>query len=286
LTSFKDTFRGFKLVSEDPLVFELYSDSYFLDAEQSAVVYQSAFWPEYGYGQAPWYMMAVATKAEAAQTLAFSASKSDELEVEWMNFIAGPSLAILDGYLDEAIAESYIPFEATMGAFVTADQAATAYANLKAWYGDHGHFWTGTGPYYLDEVYPVEKTLTLLHNPNHVDLADKWSGFADPKLAELTVEGAGLVTSGAEATFDVYVDYGGAPYPSSEVAQIKYILFDATGEIVEVGEGVEAGEGYYTITLSAETTGALSAGSTKMEVIAVVIPVSIPSMTSFEFVVE
>ena len=286
LTSFKDTFRGFKIVSEDPLVFELYSDTYYLDAEFNAVPYRTAFWPEYGYGQAPWYMMAVATKAEVAQTLAFSAAKSDLLEVEWMNFIAGPSLEILDGHLDEAIAEGYIPFEATLGDFITADQAATAYANLKAWYGDHGHFWTGTGPYFLDEVYPVEKTLTLLHNPNHVDLSDKFAGFAEPKLAELTVEGAGLVTSGAEAAFDVYVDFGGAPYPSNEVAQIKYLLFDATGEIVEVGAGVEAGEGYYTITLSSDTTGALSAGSTKMEVIAVVIPVSIPSMTSFEFVVE
>ena len=66
-----------------------------------------------------------------------------------------PMFDILDGHLDEAIAEGYIPFAATMGDYVTADQAATAYANLKAFYGDHGHFWTGTGPYILDEVYCV-----------------------------------------------------------------------------------------------------------------------------------
>ena len=37
-----------------------------------------------------------------------------------------------------------------MGAYITAEEAAARYAALKAWYTAHGHFWVGTGPYYLD----------------------------------------------------------------------------------------------------------------------------------------
>ena len=283
LDSFKSTFKGIKLVSEDPLVWEFYSDTYFLDAENNAF---GAFWPQYAYGEAGWHMMAVANKAEAAEVLAFSADKSDALEVEWMNFIGGPSLEILKGYLDEALAETYIPFEATMGQFVSAEEAEVRYKNLNAWYGEHSHFWVGTGPYWLDEVYLVEKTATMIHNPYYVDPSDKWAGFSEPKLSEVLVDGPSSVVAGEEASFTVYVDYAGEPYPLNEVALIKYILFDATGEIVEVGEGVGVEDGLFTITLSAETTAALAAGAIKMEVAAVVIPVSIPTFSTFEFTIE
>ena len=38
------------------------------------------------------------------------------------------------------------------------------YANFKKWYEDHGHFWVGTGPYYLDQVFTTEKSLVLKNN--------------------------------------------------------------------------------------------------------------------------
>jgi hypothetical protein len=125
-----------------------------------------------------------------------------------------------------------------------------------------------------------------VNNPDFVDLSDKWAGFSAPKLAEVTVDGAGRVTIGSEATFDVYVDYKGEPYPSVEVDNIKYLLFDATGAIAEVGQATFVAEGQYLVTLSAETTAKLAAGSSKIEIAAVVIPCSIPSFATFEFVVE
>jgi peptide/nickel transport system substrate-binding protein len=286
LESFLSTFKGFKIVSTDPLVFELYSDTWYFDAEINAVVYRSAFWPEYGYGQAGWPMMAVANKAEAAGELAYSADKSDALEVEWMNFIGGPSLEILAAKLDEAIAENHIPFEPTMSQFVTAEEAAARYANLQAFYNDHGHFWVGTGPYVLDEVYLVEKTLTLTHNPNYPDLADKWALFSSPRLATTAVDGPGRVVAGEEAVFDVFVTDAGDPYASADVAEVKYLLFDANNELVATGLAELVDEGYYTVTLDADTTGALESGATKLEVVTVVIPVAIPSIGAYEFVTE
>jgi peptide/nickel transport system substrate-binding protein len=286
LESFLDAFKGFKLVSTDPLVFELYSDVWYGDAESDAVPFRTAFWPEYGYGQAGWPMIAVANKADAAGELAYSADKADALGVEWMNFIGGPSLEILSAKLDEAIAENYIPFEPTMGQYVTADEAATRYANLKAFYEEYGHFWVGTGPYILNEVFLVEKTGTLIHNPNYPDLADKWALFSSPMLADVAIDGAGRVVIGEEATFDIFVTYEGNPYPADQVSEVKYLLFNAANEIVEVGTADFVADGQYQVTLSAETTGALESGANKLEVVGIVIPVSIPSIADFEFVSE
>ena len=90
--------------------------------------------------------------AVANNELAWGTGEADRNSVEWMSFIGGPSLDILAKDLDTAIADKTIPYAATMGAFLTADEAAARYTALKTWYTAHGHFWDGTGPYYLASV--------------------------------------------------------------------------------------------------------------------------------------
>ena len=231
-------------------------------------------------------MMAVANLAEADGTLAYSGDKADALEVEWMSFIGGPSLEILSGYLDQSIAGTLIPFEATLGDYITAEEAADRYANLAEWYRLRGHFWVGTGPYFLDDVFLVEKTLVLKHNPYYPDPSDKWAGFAEPKLAEVAIDGPGLVAIGEPAAYDVFVTYGGEVYPAAEISEVKYLLFDATGELVEVGNAEEVTDGEYLLTLSGETTALLVTGANKLEVVVLAILVSIPSFSTLEFVTE
>jgi peptide/nickel transport system substrate-binding protein len=278
--TFMSAFKGFRVASADPFTLEFYSDLYALDAELSI----TTGWPEYLYGNGPWQMIAIGNLAEAAGELAYTDSKAGTLEVEWMSFIDGPSLEILTKYLDQAAAESYIPYAPTLGAYITADEAAARYANYKAWYEAQGHYWVATGPYYLDKVFSVEKTLTLKHNPDFVDLADEWSGFAEPKIAEAEVDGEGRVTIGSEAIFDVFVTFHGEAYPAEELAQVKYLLFDATGALVTVGEAEAVADGQYMVTLSAEDTAKLAEGSNKLEVVVVSKLVSIPTFTSFQFV--
>jgi peptide/nickel transport system substrate-binding protein len=263
------------------LVLEYYSDTFYLDAEYNVTQPFNIMWPDYDYGEAPWHSMGVANLAEAAEELAYTADKSDTLEVEWMSFIGGPSLAVLEKFMDEAMADGYIPFEATMGDYVSAEEAEARYKNLEAWYDEHSHFWVGTGPYYLDEVFLVEKTLTMRHFPYFPDPSDRWAGFAEPKLAEVEIDGESLVTIGEDAAFTVYVDYGGMAYPADEIGEVKYLLFDSSGEIVDVGVADFAAEGEYTFTVSAATEGAH-----KIEVAVLAIPVSIPSFSTFEFVAE
>jgi peptide/nickel transport system substrate-binding protein len=287
LESFLATFKGIKFASYDPLVVEYYSDTWYMDAEQNAVPFRTAFWPEYGYGQAAWHMMAVSNLAEENQELAYTADKSTALEVEWMSFIGGPSLGVFTKYLDQSYNNAYIPFPAILGDYITAEEAQQRYFNLKTWFGDHGHYWVGTGPFYLDAVDLVAKTLTLKHNPYFPTDAGIWDIFAAPKIATAEVDGPGRVTIGTEATFDVYLnDPDGNAYPAAEVSEVKYILFDATGAIAAVAPAEFVSDGYYTITLSADVTGALAAGSNKLEIVAVVIPVSIPGSGTFEFVTE
>lgn len=281
--TFMSAFKGFRVTSTEPFTLEFYSDLYALDAELSV----TTGWPEYGFGNAPWQMIAIGNLAEAGGELgqlAYGAAKAEAKQVEWMSFVGGPSLEILTKYLDQAAAESYIPYAPTLSAYITPEEAAARYANYKAWFEKQGHYWVATGPYYLDKVFTTEKTVTLKHNPDFVDLADEWAGFASPKIAEAEVDGEGRVTIGTEAVFDVFVTFGGEAYPADELAQVKYLLFDATGVLVTVGEAEAVADGQYMVTLSAEDTAKLAEGSNKLEVVVVSKLVSIPTFVDFQFV--
>ena len=62
------------------------------------------------------------------------------------------------------------------------------------------------------------------------------------------------------------------------------VQFGANGELAATGLAEEAGEGYYTVTLSADVTSKLEAGSNKLEVVVISKLVSIPTFAPFEFV--
>ena len=282
-------FKGVRIISTEPLVIETYDDAFNIDAEtivSNNQVYPNAtWWPQYAYGEGAWHSLALGILAESNKELAFSTDKAGALEVEWLSMISGPSLEILKKYLDQASAESYIPYSATLSEFITADEVAARYSNLDAFYGEHNHFWVNTGPFFLDKVFPVEGTLTLTRNPDYTDNSDKWSRFSEPRVAVVEVEGAGQVAAGSEATFDAFVTFKDEPYASADISQVKYLLFNTAGELVTSGEAESVGEGQYQVTLDAGTTSKLETGANRIEIIVVPSVVSIASFGSFEFVV-
>ena len=286
LDAFKGGFKGWNITSTDPLTIEYYTDVWFTDAENIASAGAATLWPEYGYGQAGWHMIAVGNLAEAEGTLAYTPDKAVAAEVEQHNFVGGPSLEILAGYLQAAADAGTVPFPNVLGDLITAEEATARYENMLAFYDAYGHMWAGVGPYILDQALLVEKTAVLVHNPDFTDLADKWAGFSTPKIATAEIDGEARVTTGAEAVFDVFVSFEGAPYEASDIASVVYLLYNAEGSIVETGDAVLVEDGHYTVTLSAETTGALGAGSNKLEVAVVPIPVALPSFATFDFVTE
>jgi peptide/nickel transport system substrate-binding protein len=287
---FQSHFRGVRIISTSPLVIETYDDAYLLDAElivsQNQTYPNPTWWPQYAYGEGGWHSLALGILAESNKELAFSTDKAGNLGVEWTNFVSGPSLEILKKYLDQAKGENYIPYAATLGEYVTAEEAGTRYANLDTFYGEHNHFWVNTGPFVLDRVFPVEGTLSLKRNEAYPDMADKWSRFSEAKIADVEVDGAGQVAMGSEAVFDAYITFKEEPYANSEISEVKYLLFNAKGELVASGSAEALEDGHYQATLTADVTSKLESGSNKIEFVVVPSVVSIPSFASFEFVTQ
>ncbi|MFN2290917.1 MAG: ABC transporter substrate-binding protein [Anaerolineae bacterium] len=290
LSGFYQTFKGVRILSEDPLVIETYTDQFSLEAELIDYLSQATWFPTqsdiYDYGTAAWHSMAVGVIAEAAGELAFTTAKSTELEVDRTNYIGGPALDILAGHLISATDELYIPFEPTLGQFVTEEEAAERWANLSEWYRKRGHFWIGTGPYYLEGVFPVEGTVIAKTNPDYIDSADRWSGFTTPKIGDLEIDGPGRVDIGSEATFDVYITFEGEPYPLAEIESLGYLVLDATGALAFNGEAEAVEDGLFRITLSSDQTSGLESGASRLEAVVVSKVVAIPSSASFEFVTQ
>jgi peptide/nickel transport system substrate-binding protein len=230
--------------------------------------------------------MADAGVDPAIGQLAWSTDKAGAKKVEWMSFIAGPSLTILKAYMDKAAAENYIPYAPTMSQFVTADEATLRWANLENWYKLQGHFWVGTGPFYLNKAFPVEKSLSMLRNPDYPDSANRWAVFGTPMVPVVTVDGPAAVSIGAEAVYNVAVTFNDQPYPADKIDAVKYLVFDAAGAVVTQGDATAGAAGAYTITLPADVTAKLVAGSNKLEVVTTSLAVSIPAITDFEFVAK
>jgi peptide/nickel transport system substrate-binding protein len=112
--------------------------------------------------------------------MAFSQPRADALGVEWMNFIDGASLLVLKSYLDNAKATGYIPYEPTMGQYVTEVEAAERWSNLEEWYSDKGHFWVGSGPFYLESADTGEKVVHLERFADYPDTMDRWLFLLEP----------------------------------------------------------------------------------------------------------
>ena len=277
------SFKGYRITSTNPLTIEAYTDAYVTDAELNI----TPLWPQSPFGltgENSWPILAISNLAEAAGELAYTQDKADNAEIENTSWVGGPSLEILAKYLDQAASESYIPYEPTLGEFITKEEADQRYANFKKLDEDHGHFWVGTGPYYLDQVFTTEKSLVLKNNTEFADLADRWDAFSEPKIATTVLDGPGQVKAGEEAVFDVTVSFKDQPYLQSDIRRVKYILYDATGAVVTVGDAAAIADGQYQVTLDASVTSQLPTGSARIEVAVVPIPVAIPSFTSFDFV--
>ena len=291
--TFKSHFKGVKIISTDPLVIETYDDTVALDAEVQAGQIGGTqpggalnWFPVTGTGPLAWHTFVPAALAESNQEVAFSNNKSTALGVDWTSFIAGPSLEIMKKYLDQAQGENFIPYEPTLGQYISADDAQARYENLQKWYADHNHFWVGTGVFYIDEVNPVEGSVVAKRFEEYPDPADKWSRFGEPMIAVVDVMGPAEVSQSGEATFDAYVSFKDDPYPQADIDKVSYLLYDTEGNLVLSSEASLVAEGQYAAVLTAEQLAKLPTGSAKIEFVVSSKLVAIPSFAGFEFVVS
>ena len=173
-----------------------------------------------------------------------------------------------------------------MSEYVSEDDAAQAYANLAEFARRYGHYYLGTGPYFLQGVFPVEGQAILAHNPEHPDATNRWDRFGPPAIAEVEIDGSGRVTIGEEAMFDVFIDNKGTgePYAVADITSVQYLLFDASNNLVENGQAEADSDGLWTVTLSADTTSALAEGSNRLDIVVISNLVALPSLGEFPFV--
>ncbi|MET1160375.1 MAG: ABC transporter substrate-binding protein [Thermoprotei archaeon] len=277
-------FKGFRIVQEDPLVIEYYTDSWYMDAEWMASAAANAFWPYYDYGPAPWHMVFIGWLAEADGKLAFTADKADALQVERTNYIAGPSLEILAQELERAINEKLIPYPEVLSKYITEDEALQRYQNLKKWYEEKGHFWVGLGPFYLEKVDTVAKQIVLRAYREHIDTADKWLRFSEPMIPEVSIEPIETITQGLPAEITVSITFKGQPYKVNDMEYVKYLLIHGGGKIV--GEAEPVSDGEWKITLPEEQTIGLTPGAGKLIVIAVSKLVGKPTVAETVFTIR
>lgn len=278
---FMETFKGFRITSENPLTYEYYFDGVASDAELNV----AGIWTTYSYGEASFSTIAMMNKAEADGKLAYSDDKAGELNIEQTSLIGGPSLEILTTALDELIAAKTIPYEPTLGKYITADQAVARYEALKAYFTKYGNYWQGTGPYFLKSVDMNGKSLVLAYFDQYSELAERWSNYSEPHIADVEVEGPAQVTIGTEVVFDVYASFMGQPYPKDDIKQVKFLVFDATNKAIVVADAEYAEDGHYVIKLTADQTKAFAEGAMKLEVAVVPFVVAQPTFYAVEFTV-
>lgn len=283
--TFRRYFKGARIVQQDLLVVEIYSDLIYLDAEWIVADKASYpyLYPYYDHGPGAWHNLALGILAESKGELAFSSDKADKLKVDWMSYIAGPSLKILEKYLQQAKAESFIPFAPTLGKYIRKEEVRERYQNLEKWYKEKGHFWVGMGPFYLESVHPVEKIIVLRKFPDFPDPQEKWLRFTEPMIPEVEASGPARVSIGKGVEFQVEVTFKGKAYPAESIDFVRYLVFDAFGELVLDGQASPVGEGRWQIVLAPEQTRRLMPGSNRLEVIVVSKLVSIPSFESLTF---
>ncbi|HBY06642.1 MAG TPA: hypothetical protein DEH22_02190, partial [Chloroflexi bacterium] len=250
--NFMSSFKGYRITSTNPLVIEYYSNASALDAELMV----KSLWPNYGYGEGAWHVMALGYLAEAAGDTAFTSAKADANQVEWLNFISEPSLTMLKGHLDQAQTDTFIPYANTLNTYISPAAAVARYANLQTWYTNQGHFWMGTGPFYLDAVSFNDGSATLQRYAPFPDLATKWESFShDATPANLSIN----YTSGAPGSF---FNITGANFPINSVAWV-YIndqfvgttFTGATGDFIfTLATTPQTSDGEYNVTVSVNPT--------------------------------
>jgi len=285
--TFMKYFRGVKILSTDPFVVEYYTDQVYPDAEWIAAGVAETFDGCHYYDvPAPWHSIAVGMLAEAAKEAAFTSDKADALGVEWMNYIAGPTVDVLKKYLDKAIEEKFIPYANILKDFgVTEEEALARYQNLKKWFEAKGHFWVGNGPFYLESVDTVAKTIVIKRFEGFTDPADKWLRFTEPKFVTVDFVGAPeIIEIGKGVIIPVNITFEEEPYPPEEIDFVKYLLFDAEGNLVAIGNAEYVGGPTWNVVLTPEITAKLPEGTVKLEVAVSSKVVAIPAYNAITFV--
>lgn len=285
-TSFLKVFKGFRIVSTNPFIAEYYTDLWYPDAEWNAGTGANVFWPYYDQGPAPWHVLAVGFYAEMQGKAAFSSAKAKKLNVEWLNYVAGPTIPVLKASIDEMIAKGWIPYEKVLTQYVPKEKLLSKYQNLLRWYNQKGHFWVAWGPLYLEKAFPIEKVVQLKRFEQYPFPVERWAGFQAAPVPQVMIEGPSAIRIGETAAFDLFIEFEGQPYPASDISGAVYLLFSPEGTLLLKGNAEPLTDGWFAFEIPADSTKSLTPGVYKLEVAVTSIKTALPGMGAIDVVVR
>ncbi|EPC03116.1 hypothetical protein L861_22665 [Litchfieldella anticariensis FP35 = DSM 16096] len=273
--AFQRHFRGWQIVSTEPLVVDIYTNQIYPDAE--TIVASWAVDP------LPWHVLGLGILAERSGELAFSSNKADRLRADWMSLVAGPSIPVLERHLRRASERGFVLFPKVMEKLMREGEAAERYRALTDWHRQRGHFWVGDGPFYLHSVHPVSGSVVLRRNEDFPDPADKWLRYTRPEVPELDLDGPMVVEKGEAAEFSLNITFEGEPYDREAIEKVRFLLFDGNGELARQGNAKALGEGQWKISLAPRAIEALGVGANSLELAVTSQRVALPSFASHVF---
>ncbi|MFC3284526.1 ABC transporter substrate-binding protein [Litchfieldella rifensis] len=273
--AFQQHFRGWRIVSSDPLVVDIYTNQIYPDAETIVASWAPA--------PLPWHVLGLGILAERSGELTFSSYKADRLRADWMSLVAGPSIPVLERHLRRAGERNFVPFPEVLETLMREGEAAERYRALADWHQQRGHFWVGDGPFYLESVHPVSGSVVLRRNEDFPDPADKWLRYTRPEIPELDLAGPMVVESGESAEFSLNITFEGEPYARKAIEKVRFLLFDGSGELARQGNAKVLDNGVWKIALAPEATKALGVGANSLELAVTSRRVALPSFASHVF---
>lgn len=274
--TFQRHFRGWDIVSRDPLVIDIYSDQIFPDAETIVAARAPS--------ATAWHTLALGIRGEQMGDLAFSSNKADRMRVDWLSLVAGPSLPILDRHLAALRSNETVPYAETLSEFIEEEgEIAARYAALADWRDERGHFWVDNGPLYLHSVHPVEGAVVARRFADFPDPSDKWLRYSEPEIPVVALDGPVMVELGEAARFELAISFAGEPYPEEAVDTVQYLLFDGAGELAQRGTAERTEAGQWEVILSADDVRALGAGANTLEIAVTSDRVALPAVADHAF---
>jgi len=245
---------AFRIIDADPLTIETYTDFFQLDAEMNVYTW----WPKGDTGPLPWHTTALAAELEAKGYGAFSFDKADNLGVDWINFLAGPSLGNMATLLD-SLDNDFIPYLPTLENYIKSDEAIARWKNLHRWYNTFSHFWIGDGPFFVNKFDWTGKQLGLERFESFSDKAGKWDNFSASLQPALHVN----YPTGSPGS---YFSISGEEFPAGGVGTLSI-----NGQVLTGSLGINAAgrfkiyllanlldTGKYTVTVSVNPSASVS----------------------------
>lgn len=209
----------------------------------------------------PWHLLALMEEAVKRGAAAFSPGEARRRGVPWLDLARDARVrAALTGIAGELAGAGHVP--PALARFVSADEAQSRWAGLRAFAQKRGHYLVTNGPYRLERWSDTATVLSVFRDfsyPLGVGAYDRHAIARRAYVTRVTVVPAGLeVQADVERVEKFLRDWRLvreplAPLPTSgdrpEIPLCRYVVIGASGEVAAAGSSSEAPGGKITVRL-------------------------------------